>query len=53
MEYKKLIKANSNKSIASAKEEAASLSSEALTAMVFLPSSYHNRFGLLISDLRQ
>ena len=48
-----MIKVDSNKSTASAKKEASSSSSEALTSMVFLSSSDYNRFGYLIVDLRQ
>ena len=48
-----MIKVDSNKSTASAKKEASSSSSEALTSMVFSSSSDYNRFGSLISYLRQ
>ena len=53
MECKKLITAEPNNNISLAKEEADSSSSEALTEMVFLSSSYYNRFGSIIVDLRQ
>ena len=53
MECKKLIKADPNKSKTLAKKEADSSSSEALTSMDFLSSSDYNRFGSLITDLRQ
>ena len=53
MECKKLITAEPNNNISLAKEEADSSSSEALTEMVFLSSSYYNRFGSLIAFLRQ
>ena len=53
IEYKKLIKADANKSTSLAKKETASSSSEALTSMGFLTSSYYNIFGSLITDLRQ
>ena len=48
-----MIKVDPIKSTASAKREAASSSSEALPAMVFLSSSDYNRFIYLITYLRQ
>ena len=53
MEYKKMIESDPKNSTESKKKEAASSSSEALTAMIFLSSSYYNRFGFLIAYLRQ
>ena len=53
MECKNLIKADPNNSTASAKKEAASSYYEAVTSMAFFFSSYYNRFGSLIADLRQ
>ena len=52
MGYKNLIKAYPNNSTASANKEAASSSSETLTAIV-LSGSYYNRFRALITYLRQ
>ena len=53
MEYKKLIKLDTNKNATLVKKEAALSSSEALTEIVFLSSSNYNRLGYLIVDLRQ
>ena len=53
MEFKKPIKSDPDKNVTLAKKESTSSSSEALTEMVFLPSSDYNRFSSLITDLRQ
>ena len=53
MECKKLIKADPKNSTTSAKKEATSSFSEALTAMGFFFSSDYNRFGSLIAVLSQ
>ena len=53
MEYKNVVKSDPNNSTTLAKKEAASLSYEALRSMIFLSSSYYNRFIYLIADLRK
>ena len=53
MEYNKLVKADPKKSTPLAKKEVAPSSSEELTSMLFLYSSYYNIFRYLIVDLRR
>ena len=53
IECKKLIKSDPRNNVTLENKEAALSSSEALTEMVLLSSSDYNRFGPLISDLRQ
>ena len=53
MKFKNIIKVDPNKITALAKKEASLSYYEALTAMIFLSSSYYNKFVFLITDLRQ